>query len=183
MDAQGTQLETAIAKDEQHHELSIQIRLDRHEQCRQLRQGGQVWCVRLTTDAQAFGEERLEQKVVGAVDAQNRAGQGSVALNGCAVGAAAILFATCPVQKMTQEVFNKPDEAVAREAAAQAATSQAQNLANKSSYLTSLSAGSCGTSSCHCQADLAFLHPGWFHPTSCRADDDLRVPQWTGGVG
>ena len=38
-------------------------------------QGGHVWCVRLTTDGQAWGEERLEQKVVGAVDAQNRAGQ------------------------------------------------------------------------------------------------------------
>ena len=101
MDAQGTQLETAIRKDEQHHEPSIQIRLDRHEQCRQLRQGGQVWCVRLTTDDQAFGEERLEQKVVGAVDAQNRADRevwetAPETVNGCAVGAAAILYATLP---------------------------------------------------------------------------------------
>ena len=56
-----TQLETSFAQDEQHHEPSVQMRL--------------VWCIRLTTDGQADGEELLEQKVVRAVDTQNRAGQ------------------------------------------------------------------------------------------------------------
>ena len=60
-----------FARSEQHHEPRAQMRLDLHEkgqggpyQC------GQGWCVRLTTDFQAYGEER-----VGAVDAQNRDGQ------------------------------------------------------------------------------------------------------------
>ena len=64
MDAQGTQLETAIAiaKNKQHDEPRIQIRLDRGEQWRQLRQGGQVFFFCLTTDDQAFGEERLGRR-------------------------------------------------------------------------------------------------------------------------
>ena len=51
-------------------------------------------------------------------------------VNGYAVEAAAFLLAMCIVQKMTQEVSFKEDEAVACKAAVQAATSQAQNLAN-----------------------------------------------------
>ena len=54
-------METAFAKDEQHHEPRVQIRL--------------VWGIRLTTDVHAGGEGRLEHKVVGAVGTQNRAGQ------------------------------------------------------------------------------------------------------------
>ena len=48
---------------------------------------------------------------------------------GSAVGAADILLATYIVQKMTQEVSIKQDDAVALEAAVEAATSQVQNLA------------------------------------------------------
>ena len=57
---EGTDLERAFAEDEQYQEPRVPMRL--------------VCCIRLTTDGQADGEERLEQKVVGAVDIQNRTG-------------------------------------------------------------------------------------------------------------
>ena len=64
-----------VARSEQHNGSRVQMRFGGHEQWDGPHQGGQVCCLRLTTDGQAYGEERLEQKVVGAVDAQNTAGQ------------------------------------------------------------------------------------------------------------
>ena len=62
----GTELETALAKD---GTFRVRVRHDGHEQWQGPHQGWQVWCVRLTTDGQVYGEVRLDKKVVGAVGA------------------------------------------------------------------------------------------------------------------
>ena len=64
----GTELEAAFAKDgtlpdpNSTTNQEFKTRLDGHEQFHGPHQGGQVGCTRLTTDGQAYGEERLEKK-------------------------------------------------------------------------------------------------------------------------
>ena len=64
-----TELETALAKNEQHHEPRINMRLDRHEQWRD-----SVWTsLHIWRQlAKPMVKSGSSKKVVGGVDAQNR---------------------------------------------------------------------------------------------------------------